>query len=71
MGVRGRVMGHIAIIMYRSRWVTRVMGYMGDGAHGQWGTQWMYSVKLVNIFTEYGNFYLWDASGEFIVHILA
>ena len=30
----------------------------------------MYSVNLVNIFTEYVNIYLWDAKGEFIVHIL-
>ena len=29
------VMWHIAIIMYRSRWGTGEMGYMGDGAHGQ------------------------------------
>ena len=38
MSIRGRVMGigvmgHIAIIMHRSRW-----GTGGDGAHGQWGT---------------------------------
>ena len=38
------------------------MGDRGDGA------QWMYSV---NIFTEYVNIYLWDAKGEFIVHIFA
>ena len=31
----------------------------------------MYSVNLVNIFTEYVNIYLWDARGEFIVHIFA
>ena len=27
------VMGHIAIIMYRSRWGTWVMGRMGNGTH--------------------------------------
>ena len=31
----------------------------------------MYSVNLVNIFTEYVNIYLWDAGGEFIMHIFA
>ena len=31
----------------------------------------MYSVNLVNIFTEYVNIYLWVARGEFIVHIFA
>ena len=31
----------------------------------------MYSVNLVNIFTEYLNIYLWDARGEFIMHIFA
>ena len=43
MSIRGRVMGtwvmgigvmgHIAIIMHRSRWGTGVMGQMGNGAH--------------------------------------
>ena len=47
------------------------MGDRGDGAHGQWGTYWMYSVNLVNVFTEYVNIYLWEAKGEFIVHIFA
>ena len=60
------VLGHIAIIMHRSRWGTGVMGHSG-----QWGTLWMYSVNLVNIFTEYVNIYLCDAKGEFIVHIFA
>ena len=32
-------------------------------------TLWMYSVNLVNIFTEYVNIYLWDAGSEFLVHI--
>ena len=27
------VMGHIAIIMHRSRWGTGVMEHMGNGAH--------------------------------------
>ena len=31
----------------------------------------MYSVNLVNIFTEYVNIYFWDARGEFIMHIFA
>ena len=31
-------MGHMDIIMHRSRWGTGVMGHMGNGAHGQWGT---------------------------------
>ena len=31
----------------------------------------MYSVNVVNIFTENVNIYLWDAKGEFIVHIFA
>ena len=31
----------------------------------------MYSVNLVNMFTEYVNIYLWDARGEFTMHILA
>ena len=38
MSIRGRVMGigvigHIAIIMHRSRWGTGVTGHMGNGAH--------------------------------------
>ena len=49
-------MGHIAIIMHRSRWGTGVMGHIGNGAHS-------------GCFTEYVNIYLWDAKGEFIVHI--
>ena len=65
------VMGHIAVIMHRSRWQTGVMGHMSDGAQGKWGTQWMYSVNLVNIFTEYVNIYLWDTRGELIEHIFA
>ena len=28
-------------------------------------------VNLVNIFTEYVNINLWDAGGEFIVHVFA
>ena len=28
------VMGHMGIIMHRSRWQTGVMGHMGNGAHG-------------------------------------
>ena len=31
----------------------------------------MYSVNLVNIFTEYVNIYLWDARGEFIMRLFA
>ena len=63
-GVMGTcLMGHTAIIMHGSRWQTGVMGYMGDGVQGQWGT--------VNIFSEYVNIYLCDARGEFIVHIFA
>ena len=31
----------------------------------------MFSVNLVNILTEYVYIYLWDAKGEFIVHIFA
>ena len=31
----------------------------------------MYSVNLVNIFTEYVNIYLWDARGEFIMRIFS
>ena len=27
-------MGHIGIIIHRSRWGTGVMGHMGDGAYG-------------------------------------
>ena len=30
MSIRGRVMGHIAIIMHRSRWGTGVMGHIVD-----------------------------------------
>ena len=38
LSIRGRVMGigvmgHIAIIMHRSRWGTGVMVHMGNGAH--------------------------------------
>ena len=47
------------------------MGNMGDGAHGQWDTEWMYSVNLVKIFTEYVNICFWDARGEFIMHMFA
>ena len=42
MRIRGRVMGHgngvmghIAIIMHRSRWGTGMMGHMGNGTHSR------------------------------------
>ena len=48
-----------------------MMRHKGNLVHGQWSTYWLYSVNLVNIFTEYVNIYLWDARGEFIVHFYA